>query len=141
YAVLSNHLHVILRTRPDVVQGWSDAQVAERWLRLCPLRRNPDGSAAKPEEREIQALVADAPLCAERRSRLGNLSWFMACLAQHVARRANKEDLCRGRFWEGRFRCQLLLDDAALLACSVYVDLNPIRAGVAATPEESEFTS
>ena len=141
FAVMANHVHVVVRTRPDVTGTWSSDEVAERWWRLFRKRRDEHHQPAKPERHELSMLSADARALSERRQRLSSLSWFMRCLCEPIARRANKEDECSGRFWEGRFKCQKLLDEAAVLACSVYVDLNPIRAGVAKTPESSHHTS
>jgi hypothetical protein len=141
FAVMSNHLHVILRNRPDVVAGWSDAEVARRWWYLFPQRKDANGDPEEPTDTDLQMLATDPDVLAERRSRLSSISWLMRCLAEPIARRANREDHCTGRFWEGRFKCQRLLDETAILACSVYVDLNPIRAAVAETPESSEYTS
>jgi REP element-mobilizing transposase RayT len=141
YAVMENHYHAILRTRPDIVAQWSDREVASRWLRLFPQYRDLSGSPLPPEEKEISALADCPKRIAELRQRLSSLSWFMGRLNEFIARAANNEDKVKGRFWEARFKCQALLDEAAIAACMVYVDLNPIRAGLAGTPEESDFTS
>jgi len=141
FAVMSNHLHVVVRTRPDVVKAWSDGEVALRWWRLFPQRRDEDYSPAEPTEFELNSIRNDTAGLKEKRSRLSDISWFMRCLAEPIARRGNKDDEVTGRFWEGRFKAQALLDETALAACMAYVDLNPIRAGLAATPETSDFTS
>jgi REP element-mobilizing transposase RayT len=141
YAIMANHYHTVLRTRPDIVAGWSDREVATRWLRLFPTHDTLTGTELPPTEEQISALAACLERIAELRKRLSNLSWFMGRLNEFIARAANKEDEVKGRFWESRFKCQALLDEAAIAACMVYVDLNPIRAGSAATPEESDFTS
>ena len=141
YAVMENHYHTILRTRPDIVALWSDRDVAIRWLTLFPRHRDMSGVPMPPREEEICALADRPERIAQLRQRLCSLSWFMGRLNEFIARAANKEDRVKGRFWESRFKCQALLDEAAIATCMVYVDLNPIRAGVAATPEESDFTS
>ena len=141
FSVMSNHFHVVLRTRPDVVADWSDEEVARRWWRVFPQRRNEDGSPADPTEFELRSIHGDKEKLAERRKRLSSVSWFMRCTSEVIARLANAQDECTGRFWEGRFKATVLPNEEAIAACMAYVDLNPIRAGLAATPEVSDFTS
>ncbi len=138
FSVMSNHLHVVLRNRPALVKTWSDEEVARRWWNLFPQRRNRDGSPAEPTETDLNHLKANVQ---ELRLRLSSISWFMRCTSEVIARMANAEDECTGRFWEGRFKATVLPDEASIAACMVYVDLNPIRAGLASTPETSDFTS
>jgi len=139
YTVMTNHLHLVLATAPERARAWSDAEVARRWLCLFP---GPGGKRGQPpNEAAILALCQDVDRLAICRGRLGDVSWFMRCLSEPIARRANREDDCTGRFWEGRFKCKRLVDDGALLAAMVYVDLNAVRAKVATTPESSDFSS
>lgn len=139
YAVMSNHYHLVVHidraraehlTPSEVVQRWTQLfkapPVVERWLA---------GKTSTAEAHLAETLIA------RWQRRLYDLSWFMKCLNEHLARRANMEDECDGRFWQGRFRSQALLDEAGLLTAMAYVDLNPIRAGIARTPEDSLFTS
>lgn len=140
YAILSNHLHVVLRTRPDIVSQWSDHEVARRWLAVFPGQRTEIYLGA-PTEQEIDSLARDREKLSVLRERLSNPSWFMRSLAEPIARLANQQDQCTGRFWEGRFKAQSITDEAGLLAVSMYVDLNPIRAALAQSPEDSQHTS
>jgi len=134
YAVMSNHLHVVVQTLPEVVAKWSDLEVASRWIRLFS-RQDLDASVRS------EVLAGNAERVAILRERLSDLSWFMRCLSEPIARRANREDACKGRFWEGRFKCQVLLDETAVLAAMAYVDLNPVRAKLCDSLEASDHTS
>ena len=140
YAIMSNHIHQILRNRPDVCAQWTDEEVAIRWLRVFPGRRLEE-HLAEPTHSDVQTLVRDKEKLAEVRRRLSDISWFMRALAEPIARMANKQDECTGRFWEGRFKAQRIVDEAGLLACSMYVDLNPVRASIVESPAESVHTS
>lgn len=141
FSIMSNHFHLVLRNRPDVVATWSDREVARRWLHLCPVRKTPDGRPAEPSEPELNSICNVPERLAEIRLRLSDISWLMRMISEPIARRANAEDETSGRFWQGRFKAVKLCDEAAVLACSVYVDLNPVRAGIANSPETSDFTS
>lgn len=140
YAVMSNHYHLVLRLSPNQTKHWSQSEVIERWQKLYSggqlVRAWQAGEILSEAERD--ALDSKTELWRER---LSDLSWFMRSLNEYIARLANKEDDCTGRFWEGRFKSQALLDEAALIACMAYVDLNPVRASIAKAPETSDYTS
>lgn len=137
YAVMSNHFHLVIETNPKTPITWSDDEVARRWLSLS----SPTIHSHMSFELRVAALAAQPERLAVLRHRLGSLSWYMRFLKEPIARLANREDECSGRFWEGRFRVQALLDDMSVLASMVYVDLNPLRASIASVPEQSRFTS
>ena len=141
HAILSNHFHLVLRSRPDVVATWDDVDVARRWLMLCPLRKDDEGHAIEPSEFELNMIRNDSAKLATIRSRLSDISWWMRLLSQNIAQRANRDDQEVGKFWQARYRAVRLLDETAVLACAAYVDLNPIRAAICETLEESEYTS
>ena len=140
YAVMSNHYHVVLHIDTKTGELWSDREVCQRWTQLFvgPLlvQRFLSGDALDKTQRQRVTKYAKT-----YRQRLLDISWFMRCLNEYLARRANAEDDCKGRFWEGRFKSQALLDEAAVLSCMAYVDLNPVRAGLVDQPEASDFTS
>lgn len=141
FAIMANHFHLILRPRPDVVATWSDTEVARRWLMLCPIRKDKDGQAEETNQFELNSICNDRHKLETILLRLSDIGWWMRLLCQHTAVRANREDKEVGKFWQSRFRAVRLLDEAAIMACAAYVDLNPIRAKVAKTLETSDFTS
>ena len=141
FAVMSNHMHVVVRTDPERVHTWSDREVTERWANLDGMLAGESDPVEPWPQTTIERYAADPEWVAVRRTRLASLSWLMRLLKQRIARRANREDSCRGHFWEGRFTSVPLLDQGALIACMVYNDLNPIRAGMATTLEDSDHTS
>ncbi|MFC1348575.1 MAG: transposase [gamma proteobacterium symbiont of Phacoides pectinatus] len=140
YAVMSNHAHLVLHINAQQAAAWSTTEVIERWHGL--FSGHPLTHRFLRGETESGAEQADVEeIAREWRQRLSSISWFMRCLNEPIARQANEEDQCSGRFWEGRYKSQALLDEAAVMACMAYVDLNPVRAKMADTPEASDHTS
>lgn len=140
FAIMSNHMHLVVKTQPRWAERWSEREIAERWAALYPLR-GVDGEDEQWPPEQIEALAANGARCAVLRDRLSSLSWMMKLIKERIAKRANREDGCRGHFWEQRFHSSKLADQAALLSCLVYIDLNPIRAKMADRPESSDYTS
>ncbi|KGJ91039.1 transposase [Colwellia psychrerythraea] len=139
YAIMSNHTHIVLFVDVTKAKSWSTSEVLERWHKLFKgtLITQQYCRGGIPDYLMVSLLETVEVY----RNRLMDISWFMRLLNQSIAIQANLEDNCTGHFWEGRFKSQALLDEAALAACMAYVDLNPVRASIAKTPESSEYTS
>lgn len=130
----------MVRIRPDLAATASDEEIIKRWWSLFP--RKIQGIYPENPPEELKSLwLEDSQWIEVRRKRLSSISWLMASITEFVARRANKEDGVTGRFWEGRFKSQILLDEKAVLSAATYVDLNPIRANMCDQLEESDYTS
>lgn len=136
YAVMSNHYHLVVKIDPKQINNLTDQQVIDRWLSLFkgPLlvqRFNAQIPLSKPEVDTVSEIIA------LWRKRLADLSWFMKCLNQPIARKANLEDQCTGHFWEGRFKSQALLTEEALLSFRVDED---VTALIPHRPGRAQFT-
>ena len=133
---MSNHQHLVLRIDPGEALRCTDDEVAARWMTLFPPREHSDN----PTDRKRLQLLADTRRIDLLRQRPGSLSWLMRCLAEPIARHENREHGGKGRFWEGRYKCQALCDERAMPAAVADVDLNPIRGGITARLDRSTQT-
>jgi len=140
YAIMSNHTHTVLFVDGGTAKAWTTSEVLQRWHKLFKGTLVTQ-QYCRGEEIPDYLMASLLETVEVYRNRLMDISWFMRLLNQSIAIQANQEDNCTGHFWEGRFKSQALLDEAALAACMAYVDLNPVRANIAKTPEKSGYTS
>ena len=140
YSILSNHQHLIARTRPDLAAQWSDEEVAWRWNLAWPSWIGGQW-VREPTDEEIREILIKPERIPQLRANLASLSWFMARWKEPIARLANGEMDRKGHFYEQRFGSREIMDDAANLCCNIYVDLNQIKAGMARSLMESNCSA
>ncbi len=141
FAIMSNHMHLVVYYDPQAHKKWSKEEVATRWCAVCPKKKR-DGRIDEVAQAILYySLLANETLLEDKRQQLGSLSNFMKWLKQPIACAANREDGCSGHFFEQRFYSGVLLSETAMLAAMAYVDLNPVRAKVARKIEEIDHAS
>lgn len=142
FAVMDNHVHLLLKVDSESAREWSPREVARRWLGLHPPR---DGYRRRVdvEDEHIEALLADPTLglVASLREKLMSISQFMKEFKQEVTQAINVLEDTIGSVWAGRFKAGRVTDEAQLLTTLVYIDLNPFAAGLCDTPEAGHHTS
>jgi len=138
---MANHIHLVLRTRPDIAAIYSDDELLRRWWIVTRLKRRGRDDVGEPTAEDLVAERAKWTDLDDLRRRLSDISWFMGALSEHLSRRFNRESGSSGTFWEHRFECRRLEDVGSVLVCGIYVDINPVRSGEVMLPEEARYTS
>ena len=119
---MSNHVHLVLHVDVDKAFAWSDKQVLALWHTLYKGTLQTQ-KFMRDEELSQCELITLRETITRYRSRLHDISWFMRNLNEYIAREANKEDDCTGRFWEGWSKSQALLDESATPEKSHHIDI------------------
>ena len=95
---MSNHTHVVVCVDKGMAENWSTEEVVKRWHQLY------QGTLLSQKYQRGDALSKSEMISLEEtvtiyRQRLFDISWLMRNLNEHIAREANKEDGCTGRFY------------------------------------------
>ena len=138
FAVMGNHFHILATGLELDAEKASKEELLRRYKLLYKKNADPpegryarDGSVIYDEDGGIERL----------RVRLGSVSRFVQELKQTFTRWYNKKHERKGTFWSERYRSTLINKGDAQLACSAYIDLNPVRAGIVERPEDYRWSS
>lgn len=138
FCIMGNHFHVLATGLEKDGEKASKEELEKRYRLIY-------GKEAKPPVGAYDAsgnLVPDADGGVERlRSRLGSVSRFVQELKQTFSRWYNKRHERKGYLWGDRFKGVIIFKGEAQLACSAYIDLNPVRAGIVGRPEDYRWSS
>ncbi len=122
FCCMGNHFHLLVRMLPE--ESFSDAEVQQRHEAFF-------GDQKRFCEGHI-------PLY---RLKYANLSEFIKELKQSFSRWYNRRTDRRGFFWSERFKSVIVENGDTLINCLAYIDLNPVRAGIVAKPEDYRWSS
>ncbi len=138
YCIMSNHFHILVEVpRPreltkDEVLSRVSALYRPRFV--IGLRRELEALQRAGLEERAQALLASFT------RRMWSLSNFMKSLKQRFSSFYNRNHQRSGTLWEERFRSVIVEgEENTLMTMALYIDLNPIRAGIVSDPASYRF--
>ena len=138
YCLMSNHFHLLI----EVPDRETMAPLGEQeLLEVLPLLYDSETVEGIKQEFDHARAAGDETWHQEildrYERRRGDLSLFMKEVKLRVTLYMNKRLSRTGTLWEGRYKSLLVEDcEKALLTVSAYIDLNPVRAGIVAKPED-----
>jgi REP element-mobilizing transposase RayT len=146
YAVMANHFHLLVKVpeRARFLKRFEGGGGEERLLEhLTLLYSRTYIAAVRQELARVRAAgregEAEAILDTFRK-RFCDLSCFVKELKERFSRWYNKHNCRRGTLWMDRFKSVLVEDGEALRTMALYIDLNPVRAGLVDDPKDYRWT-
>ena len=138
FCIMDNHFHILATCRESSAKKAGKEELFRRYKKIYGKHNSPPpGSYASNGE-----IIADEDEGVERlRKRLGSISRFVQELKQTFSHWYNKRHNRMGYLWNDRFKGVIVDRGEAQLSCSAYIDLNPVRAGIADRPEDYRWSS
>jgi hypothetical protein len=142
HAIMGTHFHLLLRVETEEAAELTAVEVARRWAKVCP-PKDRKRRILRDEELEfwVDEMAKDKNWVESRRQRLQDLGWFHKFLKQPLAALVNKLEGKSGTLFQGRYKSIAVIGMRALLNVCIYIDLNPVAAGIVSLPEQGEHTS
>ncbi|MCC5807648.1 MAG: transposase [Opitutales bacterium] len=138
YCAMETHAHILVRVDP-AARECGDAELVARYAALYGRAR---AAWSRLNARELAEVLAgaDQSRAQDLRERLwrrmGDISEFMRTLKQRYTKWFNHTYETAGTLWAERFGSVLVENDPSIVALvAAYIDLNPVRAGLADLPE------
>jgi REP element-mobilizing transposase RayT len=146
YAVMGNHFHLLAKVpeRAKFLKRFEGEGGEERLLEhLSLLYSKAYIGGVKAELARVREAGREAEaeaILATFRRRFCDLSIFVKELKERFSRWFNKHHGRRGTLWMDRFKSVLVEDGEALRTMALYIDLNPVRAGLVDDPKDYRWT-
>ena len=141
YCVMSNHFHLLLEVPPIPEGGISEDELLNRLRAIYPPAAVAAVAKELAEARKAGNYRHIEEINARYTYRMHDLSEFMKTLLQRFTRWFNRTHKRSGTLWEERFRSVLVESGVAARTMAAYIDLNPVRAGMAQDPAAYRWSS